>query len=221
MPKLHGPWFSFEISAKYTAGSLEVEALWVKSMARDLRRVRLQAVTGTATARPWIPLDRGRKSVSPWLLRGVDKEMWLALLLPDMFESQSPWVAGAVAGEFVSLVANVLDILFQVYSSRCGTHRDWWAGSCFGRVHRPPSLAWVGAVATLTWAEKDRPLNREGTPSLRWPNSSRERSAPDWICLGAGRVELQSSRCCGLGFAWNRAETRGLIHRAESSRRLR
>lgn len=171
---------------------------------------------GTATAIPWGRLGRGKKSVSPWLLRDVDKETWLALLLlPDMFESQSPWVAGAAVGGFVSLVVNVLGTLFQVYSSRCGTHRDWWAGSCCGRVHRPPRLAWVGAVAILTWAEKDRPLNREGTPSLRWPNSSRERSAPDWIYLGAGRVELQSARYLGLGFAWIRAETWGPIHWAE------
>jgi hypothetical protein len=79
-----------------------------------------------------------------------------------------------------------------------GTHRGRAPGNHFDLGHRPPGLAWVGEVEIRTWAEKDRPLCREGTPSLRWPSTGCQRSGPDQICLEADtNAQLGEVR-----FAW-------------------
>jgi len=75
-------------------------------------------------------------------------------------------------------------------------------GSSPGFDHRPLGLAWAEAVETLTWAEKGTPAIEQRCPSLLWPGSGREQSAPDPRRLGVGRV--RASTCCGevLRQAW-------------------
>lgn len=59
----------------------------------------------------------------------------------------------------------------------------------------------VEAAASLTWAERDMPLNEHRRTPL-WPNSDQERSAPDLIFLDVRRVI--STKCRGkiLRIAW-------------------
>lgn len=52
------------------------------------------------------------------------------------------------------------------------------------------------------WAEKDRPLCREGTPSLRWPSTGCQRSGPSRICLEVGPAKNTNVRRGEVGFAW-------------------
>lgn len=87
-------------------------------------------------------------------------------------------------------------------SSQGGICRGQWTESSLDLDHRPHQLAWAGAVESLSWAERDRPLCQDGTPSLRWPRSGQEKSAPGLICLGGSRVERTSAHHGELRLAW-------------------
>jgi hypothetical protein len=75
----------------------------------------------------------------------------------------------------------VLECRLLEQSSLGGMHRGGQPDSSLDLDHRPLQLAWTGAVETLSWAERDRPVCREGTPSLRWPRSGQEKSEPGRI----------------------------------------
>lgn len=83
-----------------------------------------------------------------------------------------------------------------------GMHHKKSPDSYFGLDHRPPELAWAGVLEILTWAEMDRPLCREGTPSLCCPRSGHRRSAPNRIRFDVNQVVRTSVHEDGEWIAW-------------------
>lgn len=107
-----------------------------------------------------------------------------------------------VAAGVEALAPCAVGDLLPVLPSRRDKHRVWLPGSPLDLEYRPLGAVWTRVVETLTWAERDRPWSRSGTPSLLWPSSGRERSAPVWKRLGAGRVDSIPVRCSALKLAW-------------------
>lgn len=110
-------------------------------------------------------------------------------------------MGGVLVGMFSTLALSCLNALIVVFGfcevllvpqARSFPDRDRWnRGYLLG----------VEAAASLTWAERDMPLNEHRRTPL-WPNSDQERSAPDLIFLDVRRVIGTKCRGKILRIAW-------------------
>lgn len=198
----HGPSFFFGISVTCKGRSQAAAGGWVASMERKPWRALLPGAANTGVAISSGRAGTGTALACQYSPRVGGTEMPSAPPTPGDTVGHPLSCAMEVAAGVEALPPSSVGDLLPGLPSRRDKHRAWLPGSPLDLEYRPLGVVWTRVAETLTWAERDRPWSRSGTPSLLWPSSGRERSAPVWIRLGVGRVDRILVRCSGLELAW-------------------